>query len=54
MIVLPFEDYNDLVKQLLYFRDNKEELFKKRINILEFAKDNLIWEKYDNKYYRSI
>jgi len=41
------EDYNDLVTQLLYFRDNREELYKKRVKVLRFAKDNLIWEKYD-------
>jgi glycosyltransferase involved in cell wall biosynthesis len=43
----PFEDYNDLVSKLSYFRDNKDELYKKRIQIFNFAKDNLIWEKYE-------
>ena len=42
-----FEDYNDLVNKLLYFRDNKDELYKKRIKLFNFAKENLIWEKYD-------
>ena len=41
------EDYNDLVTQLSYLRDNKEELFKKRIKIHEFAKKNLTWERYE-------
>ena len=41
------EDYDDLVTQLLYLRDNKEELFKKRIKIHEFAKKNLTWERYE-------
>jgi glycosyltransferase involved in cell wall biosynthesis len=51
------EDYNDLVTQLLYFRDNKEELYKKRVKVLSFAKDNLIWEKYGKNIieaYKSI
>ena len=43
----PFEDYNDLVSKLSYFRDNKDELYKKRLKIFDFAKDNLIWEKYE-------
>lgn len=51
------EDYNDLVTQLLYFRDNKEELYKKRIKIFNFAKENLNWEKYEGNIieaYKSI
>lgn len=43
----PIEDYNDLVTKLIYFRDNKEELYSKRIKIYNFAKENLIWEKYE-------
>ena len=51
------EDYNDLVAQLSYFRDNKDELYKKRIKTYNFAKENLIWEKYDKNIieaYKSI
>jgi glycosyltransferase involved in cell wall biosynthesis len=42
------DDYNDLVQKLKYFSDNLEELYKKRIKSINFAKDHLIWEKYDN------
>ena len=42
------DDYDDLVQKLKYFSDNLEELYKKRIKSINFAKDNLIWEKYDN------
>ncbi len=42
------EDYDDLVQKLKYFSDNKEELYKRRLQSFNFAKDNLIWEKYDN------
>ena len=41
------ENYIDLVKHLTYFQNNKDELYKKRIQIFNFAKDNLIWEKYE-------
>jgi len=52
-----FEDFNDLKNELLYFQDNKDELYKKRIKIFTFAKDNLIWEKYEKsiiKAYKNI
>jgi glycosyltransferase involved in cell wall biosynthesis len=51
------EDYNDLVTQLLYFRENKEELYKKRIKIHSFAKEHLTWEKYEGniiKAYKNL
>jgi glycosyltransferase involved in cell wall biosynthesis len=41
------EDYNDLINHLKYFQDNKDELYNKRIKIFNFAKENLIWEKYE-------
>ena len=43
-----FEDYDDLVLKLKYFSDNIEELYKLRIKSFNYAKDNLIWEKYDH------
>jgi glycosyltransferase involved in cell wall biosynthesis len=48
-----FEDYNDLVSKLEYFRDNLEELYKRRLKIFEFARNNLIWEKYENNIFRA-
>jgi glycosyltransferase involved in cell wall biosynthesis len=51
------EDYNDLVRQLSYFRDNKDELYKKRKKTFNFAKENLLWEKYEKNIieaYKSI
>ena len=41
------EDYSDLVQKLEYFSENIEELNKLRLKSFNFAKDNLIWEKYD-------
>ena len=48
-----FEDYNNLVSKLEYFRDNQEELYKRRLKIFEFARNNLIWEKYENNIFRA-
>jgi hypothetical protein len=48
-----FEDYSDLVSQLEYFRDNLDEFYKKRLKIFEFAKNNLIWEKYEKDIFRA-
>jgi glycosyltransferase involved in cell wall biosynthesis len=42
-----FNDYNDLTSQLEYFKNNLEELHKMRIRTFEFARENLIWEKYE-------
>ena len=44
-----FNDYVDLVQKLRYFSENIEELNKLRIKSFNFAKDNLISEKYDKK-----
>jgi glycosyltransferase involved in cell wall biosynthesis len=48
-----FEDYNDLVSKLEYFRDNLEEIYKMRLKIFEFARNNLIWERYENNILRA-
>jgi hypothetical protein len=50
---ISFEDYSDLVSQLEYFRDNLDEFYKKRLKIFEFAKNNLIWEKYEKNIFRA-
>ena len=50
---ISFEDYSDLVSQLEYFRDNLDEYYKKRLKIFEFARNDLIWEKYE-KNIRSV
>ena len=50
---ISFEDYSDLVSQLEYFRDNLDEFYKKRLKIFEFAKNYLIWEKYEKNIFRA-
>jgi glycosyltransferase involved in cell wall biosynthesis len=48
-----FEDYNDLALQLKYYRDNLEELYKKRLKSYEFARNNLVWERYEDNIFRA-
>jgi glycosyltransferase involved in cell wall biosynthesis len=46
-----FENYSDMASNLEYFRDNPEELHKKRLKIFEFARNNLIWENYEKNIF---
>ena len=48
-----FEDYSDMASQLKYFRDNLEDLYSKRLRSFEFARNNLVWEKYDKNILRA-
>ncbi|MGB8936232.1 MAG: glycosyltransferase [Candidatus Nitrosopolaris sp.] len=48
-----FEDYETLVPQLEYFKNNPEALYSKRLRIFEFAQANLIWEKYEQDIFRA-
>ncbi len=54
---LTFEDYDDLASKLEYFKSNMDELYEKRLKILDYARKNLIWEKHEKKIldaYKSI
>jgi glycosyltransferase involved in cell wall biosynthesis len=46
---ITFEDYADMASKLMYFKENLDELHKRRIHIFDYARDNLIWEKNENK-----
>lgn len=48
-----FEDYSDLASQLQHYTHNPEELYKKRLKSFEFARNNLVWEKYENNIFRA-
>jgi hypothetical protein len=48
-----FEDYETLVQQLEYFKDNQDVLYNKRLRIFEFAQANLIWEKNEQDIFRA-
>jgi glycosyltransferase involved in cell wall biosynthesis len=43
-----FDDYDEMVLQLEYFKNNLEELYNKRLKIFRFARNNLVWENYEN------
>jgi glycosyltransferase involved in cell wall biosynthesis len=42
---ITFEDYEDMASKLKYFKENLDELYKRRLRVFEFARENLIWEK---------
>ena len=39
-----FEDYADMASKLMYFKETMDELHKKRLQIFDYARKNLIWE----------
>ena len=41
------QDYNDLIKITKHYKENINDLYKKRIELFNFAKRNLLWEKYE-------
>jgi Glycosyltransferase Family 4 len=43
-----FDDYDEMVSQLLYFKNHLDLLYKKRQESSRFAKANIIWEKHEN------
>jgi glycosyltransferase involved in cell wall biosynthesis len=40
-----FEDYDDMASKLLYFKENLDELYSRRLRTYNYAHDNLIWDK---------
>jgi glycosyltransferase involved in cell wall biosynthesis len=44
-----FEDYGDMVEKVRYYAQNKDELYGKRVKIFDFARNNLIWENYEEQ-----
>jgi glycosyltransferase involved in cell wall biosynthesis len=45
---ITFEDYEDMASKLKYFKENLDELYERRLQIFDFARENLIWEKNEN------
>jgi hypothetical protein len=43
-----FDDYDEMVSQLLYFKNHLDLLYKKRQESYRFARANIIWEKHEN------
>jgi 2-hydroxy-3-keto-5-methylthiopentenyl-1-phosphate phosphatase len=48
-----FDEYDDLASYLVYYRDNLEDLHRKRLKSFEFARRNLIWEKFEENLFRA-
>ncbi|MDR4513035.1 MAG: glycosyltransferase [Nitrososphaeraceae archaeon] len=44
-----YEDNAELSNNLNYFKTNLEELYQRRIAIFNYARENLLWENYENK-----
>jgi glycosyltransferase involved in cell wall biosynthesis len=42
---ITFEDYEGMATKLMYFKENLDELYKRRLQIFNYARENLIWEK---------
>ena len=42
---ITFDDYEDMTKKLMYFKENLDELYNRRLKIFDYARENLIWEK---------
>jgi glycosyltransferase involved in cell wall biosynthesis len=40
-----FDDYEDMAKKLMYFKENLDDLYNRRLKIFDYARENLIWEK---------
>jgi glycosyltransferase involved in cell wall biosynthesis len=40
-----FDDYEGMVSRLMYFKENLDDLYRRRLQIFDYARENLIWEK---------
>ena len=48
-----FDDSNQMVLQLNYFKDNLTELHNRRLKLFDFAKSNLLWENHERNILRA-
>ena len=44
-----FDTYQELASQLQYYKENTDELYKKRLNIFEFARHYLVWDNFEHE-----
>jgi glycosyltransferase involved in cell wall biosynthesis len=42
---ITFDDYEDMAKKLMYYKENLDDLYDRRLKIFDYARENLIWEK---------
>jgi len=50
---LSFDNNHDLKNKLSYMDKNLDELYSKRLKMYQFARNNLLWEKYENNIFKS-
>ena len=48
---LIFEDYEDMISQLRYCRENMERIYEMRVEGYQFARENLLWENYEQNIF---
>jgi glycosyl transferase family 4 len=48
-----FEDYADLGSQMEYYQENLTLLHNKRLKLFKFARDNLIWERFEKNIFHA-
>jgi glycosyltransferase involved in cell wall biosynthesis len=42
---ITFDDYEDMVRKLIYFKENLNDLYNRRLKVFDYSHENLIWEK---------
>jgi hypothetical protein len=48
---MTFEDYEDMILQLRDCEANMEKIYEKRLAVYHFAKENLLWENYEQNIF---
>jgi glycosyltransferase involved in cell wall biosynthesis len=48
---ITFEDYEDMILQLRDCRNNMEKNYEMRLGVYQFAKENLLWENYEQNIF---
>jgi glycosyltransferase involved in cell wall biosynthesis len=51
--VVGFEDYDEMIHQLEYFKAKPEEVFSKRLKTFEFARRYILWENYEESIFEA-
>ncbi|HEU5120054.1 MAG TPA: glycosyltransferase, partial [Candidatus Nitrosocosmicus sp.] len=51
--VVGFDNYADMVEKVQNLLSNSEEVFTKRTKTYQFARNNLVWENYENNIFEA-
>lgn len=49
-----FDNYEEMASKLEYYKENMKELYRKRLNAFRFAKNHLVWEKYERNIIKCL